>query len=126
MRLTVNDTISIQIYSSNFWNDTDIDIQTGDEYKFEATGFWKDLFLTIDADGYSNLYVSLFNKFKRSKNNQWFALMGSLNHTGDFLIGKDNQIVFNVEGKLSCYANDVKGFYWNNSGQVLLRVTRLK
>lgn len=30
------------------------------------------------------------------------------------------------EGKLSCYANDVKGFYWNNSGQITLTITRIK
>lgn len=126
MRLEIDHSITISICSRKYWNETDIQIFNGDEYKFETTGFWKDLLKKCDADGYTNLYMNLYNKWKRSGNNNWFALIGSINQTDDFLIGTNTQKAFDKDGKLFCYANDVTGFYWNNFGQVSLKITRLK
>ncbi len=126
MKLEINESKSFTIYSREFWNETDVEIQSGEEYKFVAEGNWKDLSKETDANGYSNWYMSLFDSLKRSRNNQWFALIGSVNKSGGFLIGKNSQIPFQQNGKLWCYANDVRGFYWNNSGTVLLTVTRIK
>jgi hypothetical protein len=126
MKLNINESKTISICSIKFWNETEIEIQNGEEYKFVAEGQWKDLLMKCDADGYSSLYMSLYNRWKRSKGNNWFALIGSINQTNDFLIGKANQKVFNESGKLFCYANDVKGFYWNNFGEISLTITRIK
>ena len=126
MRLNKSEFKEVPIYSEKIWNETGIEIHDGDEYLFEASGEWKDLRKKTDADGYSNLYMSLFNKFKRSKNNKWFALIGSLNMTDSFLIGTCIQISFQKAGILFCFANDIHSFYWNNSGYVILRITRVK
>ena len=126
MKLNINESKTISICSKIFWNETDIEIQNGEEYKFVAEGQWKDLLMKCDADGYTSLYMSLYNRWKRSKENNWFALMGNIHQTNDFLIGKTNQYIFNESGKLFCYANDVKGFYWNNFGGISLTVTRIK
>lgn len=126
MKLDIHQSKCIIVYSKEFWNETEIEIECGEEYEFVATGSWKDLVMKTDAEGYTSWYMSLYNKLKRSKENKWFALMGSLNKSDDFLIGKANQILFQKSGKLSCYANDVKGFYWNNFGEVSLTITRIK
>ena len=126
MKLEINSSIKISICSKKIWNETDIEIQNGEEYKFVEEGQWKDLLMKCDADGYTSLYMSLYNRWKRSRDNNWFALMGSINQKNDFLIGKTNQKVFNESGKLFCYANDVKGFYWNNFGEISLTITRIK
>lgn len=126
MKLDINQSQTFTICSREFWNETGIEIQAGEVYKFVAEGLWKDLLMKRDADGYTSLYMNLYNRWKRSRENNWFALMGSINQTADFLIGKNNQIVFNKDGKLFCYANDIKGFYWNNSGQLSLKITRIK
>jgi hypothetical protein len=126
MKLNIKESKSFSICSKTFWNETEIEVQNGEEYKFEAVGLWKDLLMKCDADGYTSLYMSLYNRWKRSRENNWFALMGSINQTDDFLIGKGNQKKINKSGKLFCYANDVKGFYWNNSGQISLTITRIK
>jgi len=126
MKININETKIISIYSKTFWNETNIEIQAGEEYKLEANGIWKDLFMKCDGDGYTSLYMSLYNRWKRSRENNWFALMGSINQNNDFLIGKTNQIVFKESGILFCYANDVKGFYWNNFGELSLTLTRIK
>jgi len=125
MKLIIGIPQIISINSKLIWNPTHIEISKGEEYKFEADGLWKDLLKKCDADGYTNLYMSIYNGLKRSRENNWFALMGSINKAGDFLIGKNNQIVFNQDGNLYCYANDVKGFYWNNSGKLFLKITRI-
>jgi len=126
MRLNKDGFKEVPIYSERIWNETGIEIHDGDEYLFEASGEWKDLWKKTDADGYSNFYMSLYNKFKRSKNNKWLALIGSLDKTDSFLIGIHNQILFKKKGMLFCFANDILNFYWNNSGFVTLRITRVK
>jgi len=116
MKLNINESKTISICSKIFWNETDIEIQNGEEYNFAAEGQWKDLLMKCDADGYTSLYMSLYNKWKRSKENNWFALMGSINQTNDFLIGKTNQKTFDESGKL----------FWNNFGEISLTITRIK
>ena len=126
MRLAVDEFKTVLIYSGKFWNDTSIEIRMGEEYIFEAEGKWKDWMLEQDADGYKNWYMNIYNNLKRSKKNKWFSLMGSLDKRDLFLIGKSKQILFKKGGLLYCFANDVCGFYWNNSGYVTLKITRVK
>ncbi len=128
MKLKVNETIEVKIYAKYKWNSTQIEISKGEEYEFNTIGSWKDLTITTDADGYTNLYMQLFNRVKRAKQYKWFSLIGSLNQIKDkyFLIGKNNKIAFISSGNLYCFANDVNGFYWNNFGHITLQVTRIK
>lgn len=128
MKLQINDTIDVEIRARSKWNSTQIEISEGEEYEFTAIGKWTDFTITKDADGYSNSYMQLFNTMKRAKQYQWFALIGSLdkNENKYYLIGKNSNISFNENGILYCFANDVKGFYWNNFGQITLKVKRIK
>lgn len=126
MRIELNSPVTVTIKSKLVWNETEIEIHNGEVYEFQANGEWKDLFKKCDADGYNNSYMSLYNSFKRSKENNWFALIGSINQNNDFLIGKKKQVTFSENGNFSCYANDVKGFYWNNFGELSLTITRIK
>jgi len=127
VKIEVNNSATVVIRSRRIWNETEIEIQKHEEYVFEADGLWRDLTISCDADGYTNSYMMrLFDRFKRSQSGTWFALIGSMDKDNDFLIGKKKWIVFQQSGLLFCYANDVKGFYWNNSGEVSLKITRLR
>lgn len=126
MKLILNESKTISICAKKIWNETEIEIQAGEAYTFDAIGLWQDLLKKCDACGYTSTYMNLYNRWKRSKDNHWFALIGSINQRNDFLIGKSNQITFHENGKLYCYANDVMGFYWNNFGQISLTITRIK
>lgn len=128
MKLQVNETVKVKIRARCNWNSTQIEISEGEEYEFTAIGKWTDFTITKDADGYTNSYMRLFDAKKRARHHQWFALMGSLNKNEDryYLIGKNNKIPFNENGILYCFANDVKGFYWNNFGNITLQVKRIK
>ncbi len=126
MKLNLNQSESLTIYANRKWNQTGIEIQNGEAYKFVAEGTWRDLLTKCDANGYSNAYMRLYNKWKRSEENKWFALMGSINQTTDFLIVIENEKAFNQGGEFFCYANDVNGFYWNNFGEISLTITRVR
>jgi hypothetical protein len=126
MKLEIDQPADFKISACKFWNETGIEIKNGEEYTFEAIGFWWDLLKRCEADGYTSSYMRHYDKWKRSKSNNWFALMGSINRDEGFLIGKNNKIIFQNAGLLDCYANDVNGFYWNNFGKITLRVTRIK
>jgi hypothetical protein len=128
MNLQINGTVDIRIYAKRKWNSTQIEISEGEEYELTAIGEWRDFTSKTDAEGYTNLYMQLFDSVKRSKEHKWFALIGSLNQSQDeyFLIGKKNKLSFNTSGSLYCFANDVNGFYWNNFGFVTLQITRIK
>lgn len=126
MKLPLNDPKKVTINARDVWNDTGIDVNAGETYSFRANGLWTDLIKSCDANGYTNAYMRLFDRWKRSRDNDWFALIGSLNQSGDFLIGTQKTIDFNTEGRLYCFANDVPHFYWNNRGSLTLEITRLK
>jgi len=110
MKITSTKSQTIIIHSIEIWNETGIEILSVEEYWFIAEGFWKDLLGNRDANGCTSSYMDLFNRRKRSPENNWFALIGSIEKTNHFLIGANNQIVFDKSGKLFCYANDMKGF----------------
>jgi hypothetical protein len=114
MKVAKDHTTTITIYACPYWNDTGIEIAAGEQYEFSAKGKWKDLFFPSDADGYTLWYMQLFKNLKRSKENDFFVLMGSLDKENIFRIGSGKTINFNSPGILSCFANDVKYFYWNN------------
>ena len=128
MKLIVNETTEIKIHANCKWNSTQIEISESEEYEFTSKGIWRDLTITTDADGYSSFYMKLFDAIKRAKEYKWFSLVGSLSTKRNeyFLIGKNNKIAFEKSGSLLCFANDITGFYWNNSGYITLHITRVK
>lgn len=123
--MQLHETITTRIDASTSLNDALITIKAGETYEFNAAGVWKDWMISCDADGYSNAYMSLFNRWKRAKNHPWFALIGTFNQKNYFLIGSHAKITFTHEGRLFCFANDVAGFYWNNKGCLQLTISRV-
>lgn len=126
MKVEIGKSIEVQIIAREKWNSTHIEISEGEEYEFVATGNWRDLFKKSDADGYTNAYMQRFDSRKRAQEYNWFALMGSLDQSTYFFIGKNKTITFEKNGELYCFANDANGFYWNNSGKITLTVKRMK
>lgn len=128
MKLQIGEASVVKICSRKWWNSTQVEISEGEEYEFTVEGKWTDFGITKDANGYTCAYLQLFDRCKRAKQDRWFALIGSLDKNEDkyYLIGKKSCIPFNESGILYCFANDVKGFYWNNWGHVTLQLKRIK
>ncbi|MCK9205482.1 MAG: hypothetical protein M0P66_00075 [Salinivirgaceae bacterium] len=123
--MNLNETLEFRAIASQYWNDTGLIIEPGQTYRFEVSGTWTDSYIDTGADGFDKWFMACFKPFRRSPKNKWFALMGSLDKGKPFLIGSRNEITFDKEGKLYCFANDVKGFYGNNKGEVTLKLKRI-
>lgn len=126
MRININESIEVEIHSREYWNNTGLAVLSEEKYLFVSKGEWIDSFIPADADGFSKWYMAAFNLLKRSPEDKWFALMGSVNFKNPFLVGKNKSIEFRESGTLYCFANDVKGFYGNNKGSITLKITRIK
>ncbi len=129
--MKVEETVTIYINSKKHWNKTGIRVTTGERYKFRAAGEWCDLNNRCDADGYqsNSMLLRVSERLRRAPNQNWFKLIAAVK-TGKRLkyypIGSRNTVVIAGSGELACFANDVWGMYWNNSGTLELRVTRLQ
>jgi hypothetical protein len=120
--------VIFDIFAKEKWNDTGLNVHAGEVYELSAIGIWHDASIPSGPEGYesSKLVLRLFAPFRRRPKDLWFALIGAVGQREEtaFLIGKGCEWVVKEDGILNCYANDVSGFYFNNSGEVTLTVLR--
>ena len=71
--------------------------------------------------------MRLVEGFRRVPTANWFALIATLdrNMMTSWVVAQPLEIRPERTGELVCFANDVFGFYWNNSGFVTLEVEQL-
>lgn len=99
---------------------------------------WKDASLECDANGwkteelpwYKEEFVELFEGRRRCPKANWFELIGSLGNDDDhyFRIGLGGRgYTFQApeDGELYAFANDLRSKYGNNTGEVVVTVTRV-
>jgi hypothetical protein len=130
IRLNVGDTVEFGIFALLRWNDTALKMLKGEIYKLTADGKWYDATIKSDANGYTSnlLKHRLTARFRRNPKQNWFELMGalSMDDRKAFAIGAGPvNYTATEDGKLYCFANDLRRFYFNNSGLVKLAVARL-
>lgn len=136
VRLAKGKSLTFLVSARKLWGDGVLCVSPGQVYRFEVTpgrDHWRDLVFKVDAQGRSpwfyRIYMSMFSKWKRAKGQPWFALIGNIGRASTqnaFLIGKSSEHRFDEAGRLFGFANDVAGFYWNNSGSLQVVVTRLE
>lgn len=114
----------MQVFSKPYWTDTGLDLRAGQTVRLTATGTWTDWTTPSGPDGYDRPIMSIAKPLRRLRKAPWFALCGALDRRGDkaFLIGAEAQIIAPRDGRLFVFANDVPGFYFNNSGSIDLTV----
>lgn len=74
-----------------------------------------------------NFSMNLFYLLKKVRESSWFSLIAEIkgeNKPYDLCL--DKNITATEKGELILYANDARGFYKNNSGEVLVKVYRHK
>lgn len=111
------------------WNRTGVLLVAGEVYDFVASGCWTDLVIPHGpaGDPSGSAYMRLFERWRRVPTADWFTLIGAIDSQmqSAFVIGSRRRHTPQVTGQLTCFANDVSGFYWNNFGAIGLTVTRL-
>ena len=126
--MNIGETHSAPVKARPLWNGTGIQLIAGEQYTIAAAGRWVDWFIPHGPEGdpSDSFYLRAFESRRRMKNENWFALIGALNSDigTAFPIGVGCTYAAPASGELTCFANDVEGFYWNNYGEVLVTVTR--
>ena len=117
------------VHARKPWNYTGIMLVAGETYDLAATGCWTDLVIPHGpaGDPSNSAYMRLFERWRRVPSANWFTLIGALDAQmpSAFVIGAHCLYTPDRSGQLTCFANDVSGFYWNNFGAVRLKVTRV-
>lgn len=135
MKLDAGTSRSLDVLAREKRNGTGIEVATGERYAFRAKGEWTDLSIRCGPDGYatrdapllSRWFLTLFERRRRLRAENWFVLAG--------VVGSDDTAAFriggrlddwrpNASGELLCFANDVPSAYFNNRGSITLTVTR--
>ena len=110
------------------WNRTGIKVEAGVRYALTATGTWIDKKYESSPDGYRspNLLMKLAEFRRRMRHANWFALIGALDEdeSTQFVIGSERDYTPPRSGELTCFANDWRSAYSNNTGTVTLTVKR--
>ena len=111
------------------WNRTGIRLQAGSRYELTATGLWIDKKYEAGPDGYAspNVVMKLGEFRRRVPKANWFALIGALDEdeSTQFVIGSRMVYTPVRSGELTCFANDWRSKYDNNSGALTLTVNLL-
>lgn len=121
---------SVPIASTEHWVDTGITLEAGTTYELVAAGEWHDASIPTGPDGYDSVNVlqEETESLRRVPDAKWFALIGALDHRKEteFVIGSRAEYTPTERGELTCFANDLIGFYLNNHGSVTLTVTAVR
>ncbi len=125
--LAIGEILNIAVDSRELYSSEQLRVTIKEEYEFQCNHMqkWKDWFIKTHANGYLNPIAALIGL--RVKKTKCFRLCGCYNNNdaSAFSIGMKGKTTVIVTGSLSFFANDVRGFYWNNYGTVDLTVKRI-
>jgi len=137
---TVENPVETLIFSYKKFNHTGILFEKGKSYKIEVIGEdrWSDAGIKeLDGEGWNRddqtlgfkeIAIAIMEPFRRvtKKGAQWFTLCGSI---GDdekkaFVIGNSlEKYRAKSSGEFCAFANDLDGYYGNNSGKLKVRIS---
>ena len=108
------------------WNRTGVRVEQGATYRLSADGIWCDRRIRCGPAGYPSRtwLFRLVERLRRHPTAPWFALIGTVGgaRTTRFVIGSSTVWTAPATGELHCFANDLPGMRFNNSGDVRLTV----
>jgi hypothetical protein len=129
-RLEIGKTVRTTIKADEPWNDSQIDLVKNGQCDFLVPGVqtWKDASIPADADGYPTpIHLKIFEPVRRIPKENFFKLIGTIGRSlaNPVIIGRTlSSFSAPIDGRLYCFANDVRDMYWNNCGLIELNVTR--
>jgi hypothetical protein len=108
-------------------------VRKGEEYQFLPLPgqYWLDLIIPATSVGYSfaltEWYMSLAKNLKHLPGAKWMALGAAIGEadTTAFLVADSARHIMDAEGEVTCFANDAKGFFWNNFGHIWVSIFRV-
>lgn len=130
-RIQSTTSIVVHVPARSKWTPTGILVQKGDIYRFESLppNKWYDFFYPAPATGYGSLSVvqSWSEPKRRVPDANWFVLCGSIERSGPaFNIWSVDRKPLKANGQLGLFPNDTPNAYWNNCGELRVRITRVR
>ncbi|WP_045855646.1 phospholipase effector Tle1 domain-containing protein [Teredinibacter purpureus] len=145
LRLPTSEGVETKIFAHLHYNHTGVVLKKGEKYRLKVVRLqekrWRDAGLKpVDGEGWSredadfnffkNAAFSAAESFKRvtGPNVQWFTLCGCIgeNEKEAFKIGNELECFEPlITGELCAFANDLPGYYGNNSGYLYLSIEKL-
>jgi hypothetical protein len=130
----LDDGQSVLIYSvaCSKMNHSGIKIEAGESYAVElvASGRWGDKNLPADPEigVFSvNFLMKLFTPLRRDADHNWMVLLGGSGNDKQLVpVATNDPLIPGATGEFVTYANDAKWFYGNNTGEAVLRLTKVK
>lgn len=111
--------------------DTGLVLRGGETLRFStpSAAIWKDVTVKLRADGSGSgavypAYMRLFSRCLAVPKSPAFALHGRVGSGKAFFIGLGAKVTVRDSGPLVLFTNDVPGFYWNNSGAILVQILK--
>lgn len=117
------------IYALREYTDTGVVLSKNKLYHLKSEGTWKDGHIECDSTGFNRFYLYPFKFLTRCPKANWGCLLGSIDKNKYFIIGSHTLYSYQSGSALNtlyCCANDVPGFYFNNSGSIRLTITELQ
>ncbi len=124
--------MKIQVPANQKETKTNIYFAKGDIVYFNVSGFWKDLTIVCDGDGWTGSSVfplapwvydnQIINNQKVCPNFPFLRLMGKIGETVFSIGNGKKQIMTQDEGELILFPNDVWWLYWNNAGSLTVEI----
>jgi hypothetical protein len=125
----------VDVPAQSMWVETPVWVHPGDVLDFSAKGTWIDGVIRCSANGYRARIFYALNLLPRIPDEgRYFRLMGRIVPGGTapaqdepgatFPVGKRNNRTVAAVGRLFVFANDRRGFYWNNRGSVQLAIAK--
>ncbi|MGD8543182.1 MAG: DUF2235 domain-containing protein [Desulfobacteraceae bacterium] len=135
--LAVGESHTCEVLAESKYNWSGVVLRQGAKYTFSVPegDTWDDAGITCGPAGweseelpwYKEFIVNAFEKKRRLKNANWFALTGALKDEDDelFLIG-DSKDPYTAthDADLYLFANDMLSRYHNNAGSLMVTITR--
>jgi len=133
-RLEKGESALVFVEASIRWSYTGLSVKKGEEYEFSVLPgqWWLDAGIPSTATGYRcpliEWLMSLAKNLKHLPAEKWMALGGSIGEDDStaFLIGESRAQPIDRDGELICFANDARGFFWNNVGHMWTLILRVK
>jgi hypothetical protein len=104
---------------------TGIQVSKGETYQITASGEWQDAdFPSTDANGFKGFTAPMFfgMLLKPLPGQYYMKLCGKVGNW-KFPVGTKRTIIMKRSGELLLFANDAKGFFDNNSGEMVVTLT---
>ncbi len=129
--LAENESVLVYSAACRSRNSSGIHLVNGSEYELQIVEYerWKDKGLAatpIDGVAAPTCIMKLFAPLKYAWEHNWLVLLGGVDGTKFSAIGSGMRLRPDQSGEFISLANDAKLFYGNNTGEVIVKITRTK